>query len=168
MVSFFRQKYFEKGVPIWKPVQNIPTHIIHSHPLLLILLFHPPKWHPRILTQPTYPYFTECSHLPVFLPKECRYLVWISGFPPLDCQLMKSIPYKNVLSFYLQFTQITSSSRSEETHAQESPKMLLQVQHWNTTGKICSVFNLSTAVMSASTSEFTAIFFWKISSWYLM
>ena len=37
--------------------------------------------------------------------------------------------------------------------------MLLQALHWNTTGKFSSVFNLSTAVTSDSSSEFTAIFF---------
>lgn len=80
----------------------------------------------------------------------------ISGLSTIICQNFFSTLYKKV---YLQFTQITSSSRSEEIHAQESPKMLLQALHWNTTGKLSSVFNLSTAVRSDSSRKFTAIFF---------
>ena len=52
---------------------------------------------------------------------------------------------------------MTSSSRSEETKAQESPTMLLQLLHWKTTGepslKDCSNVRLE----SAGTSEFAAI-----------
>lgn len=36
------------------------------------------------------------------------------------------------------FMQIISRSRSEETHAQESPSILLQFLHWNTIGKVSS------------------------------
>lgn len=165
MVSFFRQKYFEKGVPIRKPVQNIPTQIIHSHPLLLILLFHPPKWHPRILTQPTYPYFTECSHLPVFLPEECRYLVWISGFPPLDCQKY-TIQKRSKLLLTIHANYFKLSVRRNPRARVSKDVITSTTLKYNRQNLFC--FQLIHCGNVSFHERIYRHFLWKISSWYLM